>query len=194
MVESERLAIKDSEELEKLFRGEGAEDEIKGGKISPKLTMPLPGDSGIDVRILYIKNKDGTVAGVVDRVKNAKFNNPEGEADFMNVELYQNPGIELRMGLSESLKASLRRMMNDEVPRWKVVELPGKVIHITASYWTNAPANKRGMSVVCRGCGGKGCKVCNNTGIQLHPIVFNCTPRKDLVAPVVTAAAKSDTF
>lgn len=185
MVESERKIISDLNELDKIFK-----PDLTGEQISDKFIMPIPGDNGKVVRLQYIIGKDGSL-GVVDKVKNPKFKGTNQEADFMNVEELSPPdfasnGIIKRMGLGESMKNSLKRMMNTKV--WKPTDLPGKVVHITATWWSAAPMDRRDPKVKCKQCNGAGCKTCGNMGIQ-PPAVFNCTARDDLMK-VVSGAEK----
>lgn len=178
-------------ELESIFK-----PSITGETIQDKFVMPEPGDNGKVIMFQYIQGKDGSL-GIIDRVKNPKF---KGEsADFMNVEElippnYTSSGIIKRMGLGESMKNAIKRMMNSR--GWKPTDLPGKVVHITASYWSEAPMEKRsrdknGKYVVCKICNGSGCKTCGNTGIQ-SPVVFNCQARDDLMKPEVGKSGKDE--
>lgn len=174
MAESERNTINDADELEKLFK-----PEITGGVISDKFEMPKPDTDGKVVRFLYIKGKDGKL-GVVDKVKNPKFKG-DGEAEFMRVEEIGKEGLEKTLGLSESMKNGLRRVMNEE--HWKAVDIPGKVVHITANWWFNATVDKRDAKNKCVECKGTGCKFCSMTGL-MPPVVFNVRARHDLMSVV----------
>lgn len=195
MVESERKIISDLNELDRIFK-----PELTGESISDKFVMPVPESNGKVVRIQYIIGKDGSL-GVVDKVKNPAFKGPAQEAEFMNVEELVPPdfvsnGIIKRMGLSESMKNSLKRLMNTKV--WKPTDLPGKVIHITATYWYKATVEKRSRDkndkyIKCKDCGGKGCINCDGSGFQ-SPVVFNCSSRDDLMKAVSGAGKKGDEF
>lgn len=185
---SKRTIISDANELESIFK-----PEITDGVISDKLKMPTPGDGGLVVRVLYTKTKDGTM-GIIDKVENPKFKG--GVAEFLTVEKYDATknawtGIEQKIGVSESIKNSFRRMMNDE--GWKVVDIPGKPILITASYWETAPMKSRDPKVKCTFCGGIGCKACNMTGLQ-SPVVFNSRAYKDMAGIVTAKGQKKDEF
>lgn len=168
---SQREVISDENELENLFK-----PEITEGRISDKLDMPTPGDEGVVVRVLYTKGVDGKL-GIIDRVYNSKFKN--GVAEFMTVEKVDSPGIQLKMGVGESIKNSFRRMMNDE--KWKVKDLPNKVVHITASFWKKAPISARNPRVKCKVCKGAGCDDCDGSGLQ-SPVVFNAIARHDIMS------------
>lgn len=164
---SKRTIVSSADELESIFR-----PEIKSGVIPDKLKMPVPGGEGIIIRVLYTKTKDGTM-GIIDRVENPKFKG--GVADFLTVEKYNDTkgvwtGIEQKIFISESIKNSFRRLMNSE--RWEVVDIPGKPVYITASYWKTAPMKNRDPKVKCIFCSGTGCKTCNMSGLQ-SPVVFN---------------------
>lgn len=195
MVESERKIISDLNELDKIFK-----PELTGEQISDKFLMPVPGDNGKVVRLQYIIGKDGAL-GIVDKVKNPKFKGVNQEAEFMNIEEltppdYTSSGIIKRMGLSESMKNSLKRLMNTK--GWKPTDLPGKVVHITASWWTKAPIEKRskdknGKYIKCKDCAGAGCINCDGTGYQ-SPAVFNCTARDDLMKAVTGNKGSGDEF
>jgi hypothetical protein len=181
MVQSVSKLISDAEELEKLFR-----PDITGGEISDKLQMPTPESEGIVVRLKYLTTKEGKLA-VVDQVQNPKFKG--GIAEFMNVEVVGKEGIDKRLNLSESVKNALRRTMNDN--QWKVVDLPGKVVQITANYWSNSPRDKRDANVKCVRCGGVGCKFCGFVGLQ-PGVVFNIHARNDLMSPTNAVTGKND--
>jgi hypothetical protein len=43
-----------------------------------------------------------------------------------------------------------------------IVDLPGKIMTITADYWTSAPIKKRAKE--CPECNGRGCSFCVVTG------------------------------
>lgn len=171
MAKSENKVISSEEDLEKLFK-----PEITGGYIADKLVMPRPGDGGKALLILNSKDDDGTL-GPIKNVKNSKFR--DGNGLFMAVAEYDHPEIELQMGLGESLKNSIKRMCNSE--GWKLVELPGKIVHITANYYTAVGAAK------CNKCGGKGCAACENTG---NSTVFNIRARHDLMSPTGSTKKK----
>ncbi len=172
MVESPKETVADEAKLNEIF---GA-DKITDGTIADKIVMPRPGDKGVVVRFLYAKAKDGTL-GVVNVVKNEKFK--DGYGEFLNVELYDKPGIEYQMGLGKSMKNAIVRMSITN--KWKLTDLPGKIAHITANYYPKIKCNK---------CNGRGCAACENTG---NSTVFNVRARLDLMS-VVSKSDKRDEF
>jgi len=167
MVESQKTVITNDADLEAIFK-----PEITGGTISDKLVMPRPGDGGKTIRFLYTKGPNQEL-GVVNVVTNDKFKNG-GKGFFMNVEEIDQPGIELQMGLGESLLNSIKRMCNSN--GWKISDLPGKTAMITANYYDK---------IKCSKCNGAGCIACEKTG---KSTVFNVQARLDLMQP--TAGAK----
>ncbi len=171
MVESPKEIVSDEAKLDEIF----GTDKITGGTIADKVVMPRPGDEGIIVRFLYTKAKDGTL-GVINIVKNEKFK--DGSGEFLNVELYNKPGIEYQMGLGKSMKNAIVRMNNTN--GWKLTDLPGKVGHITANYYPK---------IKCNRCNGRGCAFCGNTG---NSTVFNVRARLDLMS--ATKDARKDEF
>lgn len=171
MAKSDRTIVSSVEDLEKIFK-----PEITGGYIADRITMPRPGDGGKAVLILHSKGEDGQL-GVVHIVRNEKMKT--GEASFMSVAEYDHPEVEMQMGLGESLKNSIKRMCNSE--GWKISDLPGKIVHITANYYTGEKAPK------CSQCHGIGCAACENTG---NSTVFNVRARHDLMSPTGSTKKK----
>lgn len=177
-----KTVISKAEDLEAIFK-----PEITEGSIDDKLVMPRPGDEGEIVRILYAKSPDGTL-GLINVVNNAKFKGGRGE--FMSVEKFSNPGVPLQMGLGESLKTSIKRMCNTN--GWKIADLPGKVIHITANWYSSSE-----KGIYCNDCRGSGvlsgvkCKKCDGTG---KTIVFNTRARLDLMQATPGIKGKVDEF
>lgn len=168
MAQSENRAISSLEELNDVFK----HDETRKS-ISDKLVMPRPGDGGKAVLILNSKGDDGSI-GPIKVVKNSKFK--DGNGIFMTVAEVEHPGVELQMGLGESLKNSIDRMCNTE--KWTLAELPGKIIHITANYYPK---------IKCSKCNGIGCAACEKTG---DSTVFNARARHDLMSPTKSTKGK----
>lgn len=177
MAQSENKIVTDLNELNTIF-----EHDEKRQSIQDKLVMPIPGDKGKIVRFLVFKGDNGSY-GPIKVVKNDKFN--AGSGVFMNVEELSNPGVELQMSLGISLKGAIDRMCNTQ--KWTLTDLPGKIVHITANYYTAKDAPK------CSKCGGRGCPACGNTG---NSTVFNVRPRIDLMSATAgaTKAANKDDF
>lgn len=170
MVKSENKIVSSSAELDSIF-----EHDATRKSIADKLVMPRPASDGKIITILHSKGDDGSL-GLVKIVNNPKFR--DGNGIFMTVEEYDHPGVELQMGLGKSLKQSLDRMCNTE--GFPLDQLPGKIVHITANYYTTENAPK------CSKCNGRGCEACESTG---YSTVFNVRLRKDLMNP--TKVAKS---
>lgn len=173
MVKSDTKVIASAAELEGLFE----HDETRKS-IADKFIMPRPNDGGKAVTILHSKGLDGSL-GVVSVVKNEKFTNSEGQGIFMMVADVNQPEVEQQMGLSKSMFNSIDRLCNSE--GWKLAELPGKIIHITANYYTAVGAAK------CNKCNGRGCAACENTG---NSTVFNVRARHDLMSPTRSTKKK----
>lgn len=164
MVQSETSAIKSQEDFDRLLK-----TEITGGYISDKFVMPRPNDGGKIVTIKWSKDNKGELCPM-KVVKNSKFR--DGNGVFMIVSEIEHPDVELQMGVGESIKSSIKRMLNEE--KWNINDLPGKVVHITANYYTAEGAPK------CSKCSGKGCVACENTG---NSTVFNMKARGDIMSP-----------
>ena len=169
MAKSDRTVVSSAEDLEKLFQ----HDETRKS-IADKLVMPRPNDGGKAVTILYSKGDDGQ-PGVVHVVKNEKFESG-GQGVFMMVAEVEHPEVELQMGVNKSLFNSFDRLCNSE--GWKLTELPGKIVHITANYYPKIKCNK---------CNGRGCAACENTG---NSTVFNVRARHDLMTPTKNVKGK----
>lgn len=151
--------------------------------------MPTPEQkAGVTVRFLWSKDASRNPV-LVEQVTNPKFKGDKKTAYFMAVEELDNPGVERRVGLSSSLYASLVRVTNNEEMRLE--DIIGKVVTITANYWTSAPLAKRDKNRKCVKCLGKGCSFCTVTGTDEDagritglqpPTVFDSTIRHDLMS------------
>ncbi len=161
MAKGETQVISSKEEIEKLFE----HDETRK-VILPKLQTPVPNDGGKDIIILYSKDDNGN-PGLLYKVKHEKMNT--GEALFMTVAEYEHQEVPLQMGVNKSVFNSLDRLCNSK--GWLLTELPGKILHMTASAYSKYP---------CRECNGKGCDSCGGSGKSK---VFNFTARDDLMTP-----------
>jgi hypothetical protein len=131
---------------------------IRDSSQSDRLYMPEPdieGDS-LTVRILYYKDKNGQDS-YYKRVTGEKFKTP---AIFMNVEEVGVPGIEKDLQIPKMLYQCIERELTAR--NLTIVDLPGKMMTITADYWTSAPIKKR--SKECPKCNGRGCNFCVVTG------------------------------
>jgi len=175
MVQSETTGIKSQEDFDKLLK-----TEITGGYISDKFIMPRPNDGGKVVRILWSKDNKGELCPM-KVVKNSKFK--DGNGVFMTVAEIDQPEVELQMGVGESIKNAVKRMLNSE--GWNINDLPDKIVHITANYYTSERAAK------CSKCHGKGCVACENTG---YSTVFNMKARRDLMSPTKQTKKVADEF
>lgn len=174
MAKSETKVIDNATDLEALF-----EHDADRKSIADKFVMPRPNDGGKAVTILYSKGPDGK-QGVVSIVKNEKFTNSDGQGVYMMVADVKYPEVEQQMGVSKSLFNSFDRLCNTE--GWKLSELPGKTVHITANYYEKIKCNK---------CNGRGCAACEGTG---NSTVFNVRARHDLMSPTKQSNKNIDQF
>ena len=172
MVERNEETISSAEELNEIF----SHDESKM-RIADKFETPKIGGKAKVITILHSKSDDGTL-GVVKKVINDKFTG--GSGIFMTVSEYNHPEVELQMGLSKSLFNSIDRMCNSE--KIQLVDLPGKIVQITANEYDKYKCNK---------CGGRGCPDCGNTG---NSTVFNVSLRHDLMNPTTQIKGTTDEF
>jgi len=167
MVKGQTKAITTEEELGKLFA-----PDITGGYIADKFVTPIPGDGGKAIIILNSKDDNGELC-VVKNVKNPGFESEE--ANFMTVAEYEHPEVELQLGVNKSIANAVKRMCTSE--EWKFNDLPGKIVHITANWYTKVRCSGVDKKI---GCLGKNCPKCNGSG---YSKVFNLRARKDLMSP-----------
>ncbi len=174
---SENKAVSSLSELNELFKHDESRKVIMG-----KLVMPRPGDGGKTLLILNSQGDDGTV-GPVKVVKNSKFK--DGNGIFMTVAEHKHLETSLQMGLGKSLFNAFDRMCNTE--GFTLADLPGKIVQLTANYYTAPDAPK------CSNCMGRGCNKCEGTG---NSTVFSVQLRRDLMeSPTKAAKGKiEDTF
>jgi len=170
------------QELDELFDMD-EEKKLKIAGIKDRLKMPDPSISGdrVTCRVLYYQNPDGTTQWY-KKVSGEKFTNT---AVFLNVEDVEQPGIEKDLSVGKTLYQSLTREVTNR--GMKMSELPGKVLIITAGYWTSAPKSKR--SNVCPNCNGQGCAFCTVSGNgedagkstgYAPPTRFDCVIKNDM--------------
>ena len=145
------------EELDKIF-DMNAEKREKIADIRGRIGMPNPDKPGdaVNVRVLYYKKGDEN--DLFKKVSGEKFTNT---AVFLNVEEVEQPGIEKDLGLSKTLYQGIDRELTNRGLAWK--DLPGKILTMTADYWTSAPIIKRGNRT-CPKCSGAGCAFCTVSG------------------------------
>jgi hypothetical protein len=157
MADVESVFSSDSKELESIF-GMDDEKREKVAGIRHRIRMPDPAkeNDSVTVRVLYYQKPDGTVQ-LYKTVKGEKF---RSTAVFLNVEDVNMPGVQKDLSLSKTLYQSIDRELYNRGLKWE--DLPGKVLTITADYWTSAPRNKR--SATCMKCNGSGCDFCTVTG------------------------------
>ncbi|MGA3168636.1 MAG: hypothetical protein ABSF14_21245 [Terriglobia bacterium] len=131
---------------------------IEDSSQSNRIQMPDPaieGDS-ITVRILFYKNIDGKI-DYFKKITGEKFKTP---AIFLNIEEVGVPGVEKDMQVPKTLYQSIDKELTNR--NLTFVDLPGRILTITADYWTDAPIKRRTKE--CPKCKGKGCKFCVVTG------------------------------
>lgn len=183
------------EELDELFDMD-EEKKKKMAGIKNRLKMPnpdVPGDTRT-IRALYYQNNGQTSA--YKKVSGDKFKTP---AIFLNVEEVNAPGIQKDMQCPKTLYQSITRELTNRGLKFK--DLPGKVMTVTADYWTSAPKSKR--SIVCPKCQGKGCDFCTVTGSgedagvmtgKRPPVRYDAIFRDDLMSTTATATKKAGQF
>lgn len=154
---AENVFGSDVDELNTMF-GMTEEKRQKIAGIKNRAKMPDPAKKGdiLTVKALYYKDKNGK-ADYYKKVTGEKFKTP---AIFINVEELDAPGIEKDLQVPKTLYQSIDRELSNR--GFTFVDLPGKVMTITADYWTSAPRAKR--SNQCPKCKGKGCDFCVVTG------------------------------
>jgi len=180
----------DIKEINELFGVDSEKLERISG-IKRMARMPRPDVKGdkLVVRVLYYKKKDGGME-ILKTVSGKGFRTT---GVFLNVEEVDNPGVELDLRVSTSLWQGISRELYNrgEVNpdgTVKIESLPGRVLIITADYWTAAPLSKRSPNRLCSKCGGVGCDHCTVTGTgpdaglvtKLEPpTVYNVTFKDD---------------
>lgn len=182
----------DADELNKLF--DMTEDKrAKIAGIKKRVKMPDPEKKGDtrNVRVLYYKGADGK-ADYYKRVSGDKFKTP---AIFLNVEELDAPGIEEDLQVPKTLYQCIDRELSNR--GLTIVDLPGKILSVTADYWTSAPRAKR--SKQCPKCRGKGCDFCTVTGTgtdagvvtgMCPPTRYDAVIREDLMGGKMVSGKK----
>lgn len=181
MAEKTKSVGVNASDLMKAFKTTDESIEARIG-IKDKLQMPVPNGKPATVRLLWSKDDNQQPVFVVKKI-NPKFTN--GEAFFMNAELYDTPG-EKQISLSASLTGSMMAAAKEAGIQFE--DLVNKVGNITAQYFTAAPRSKRRGQ--CSECHGRGCKTCTVTGSGVDagvttglqtPTVYNFRLRPDLM-------------
>jgi hypothetical protein len=131
---------------------------IKDSSQLDRIRLPNPDieEDSITVRVRYYKDKNGQV-NYYKKVTGEKFKTP---AIFLNAEEVGVPGIEKDLQVPKTLYQCIDRELTAR--NLTIVDLPGKIMTITADYWTSAPIKKRAKE--CPECNGRGCSFCVVTG------------------------------
>ncbi len=182
----------DADELDKLFDMTD-EKRAKIAGIKKRVKMPDPekkGDSRT-VRVLYYKGNDGRT-DYYKKVSGEKFKSP---AIFLNVEELDAPGIEEDLQVPKTLYQSITRELSNR--GLTIVDIPGKILSVTADYWTSAPRAKRSRQ--CFKCKGRGCEFCMVTGTGIDsgvstgmcpPTRYDAVIREDLMSGKMVSGKK----
>jgi hypothetical protein len=193
---AENVFGSDAEELNTLF-GMTEDKRAKIAGIKNRVKMPDPTKKGdtVTVVVRYYKTKDGKV-NYYKKVTGAKFKTP---AIFLNVEEVEAPGIEKDLQMPKTLFQSVDRELSNR--GLTITDLPGKVMTITADYWTSAPRSKR--SNPCPKCKGKGCDFCvvsgsgQDAGVATGlcpPTRYDAVFRDDIMSGKTAVAGKKAVF